>query len=125
MTIHSKPDASSEVLPEWRLDDLFGGREDPRIEADLAEAERFNAALVALKGAFVGARADPPRLGRLIAEGVGLYEQATNKLWAVGAYASLAASVGARRSRLGQVRGRYPRAHHRRSAPRPCSSPWS
>ena len=31
-----KPPANA--LPEWRLDDLYSGRDDPRIEADLAEA---------------------------------------------------------------------------------------
>ena len=93
MTLHAKPEAAGEALPEWRLDDLFSGRDDPRIELELAEAAHVNAALLALKGAFVGARADPERLGRLLAEAIGLYEAATNKLWAVGAYASLATSV--------------------------------
>jgi oligoendopeptidase F len=93
MTRHSKLEAAGEALPEWRLDDLFSDRDDPRIEVELAEAVRANAALVQLKGAFVAARAQPERLGRLLAQAIGLYEQATNKLWAVGAYASLATSV--------------------------------
>ncbi len=93
MTAHSKVSASSEVLPEWRLDDLFSGRDDPRVETELAEAARATGALAKLKGAFVAARADPESLGALIAKGVGLYEEATNRLWAVGAYASLASSV--------------------------------
>ena len=93
MTLHTKPEAAGEALPEWRLDDLFSGRDDPHIELELAEAVRANGALLNLKGAFVGARADPERLGRLLAEAIGLYELATNKLWAVGAYASLATSV--------------------------------
>ena len=93
MTVHSKPEALGEALPEWRLDDLFSGRDDPRVEATLAEAKSANGALAALEGQFVAARADPKALGRLLAEGIGLYEQATNKLWAVGAYASLATSV--------------------------------
>jgi oligoendopeptidase F len=93
MTLHTKPEAVGEALPEWRLDDLFSGRDDPRIELELAEAGRANQALLQLKGAFVAARADAPRLGLLLAEGIGFYEQATNKLWAVGAYASLASSV--------------------------------
>jgi len=93
MTLHTKPEAAGEALPEWRLDDLFSGRDDPRIEAELGEAVRANGALLSLKGAFVAARADPERLGRLLAEAIGLYEAATNKLWAVGAYASLATSV--------------------------------
>src|SRR5205085_937332 len=28
----------TDTLPEWRLDDLYAGREDPRIETDLARA---------------------------------------------------------------------------------------
>src|SRR5437762_3187003 len=80
-------------LPEWRLDDLYSSRTDPRIEADLKAAEAANTALVALKGVFLAARANAADLGALIDKGVGLYEEATNKLWSVGAYAGLAASV--------------------------------
>ena len=91
MTLHAKPEASD--LPEWRLDDLYAGREDPRIELDLEAARQANADLVELKGKLVAARADPRRLGAILARAVSLYEQATNKLWAVGAYASLQTSV--------------------------------
>jgi oligoendopeptidase F len=86
-----KPPANA--LPEWRLDDLYAGRDDPRIEADLAEAARINAEVAALQGAFVGARAEAGKLGGLIDQGVGLFQRATDKLWGVGAYASLAAST--------------------------------
>jgi len=79
-----------ELLPQWRLDDLYAGRDDPRIEADLNAAERVNNELVALKGQFVTARNEPKKLGELLDRGIGLYEQATNGLWSVGAYASLA-----------------------------------
>ncbi|MDR3514109.1 MAG: M3 family oligoendopeptidase [Caulobacteraceae bacterium] len=92
MTAHAKPTAFAD-LPEWRLDDLFSGRDDPRIEAQLAAATAANDALVKLKGAFVGARGDAARLGLLLAQGIGLYETAVNGLWAVGAYAGLSASV--------------------------------
>jgi oligoendopeptidase F len=80
-------------LPQWRLDDLYSGRDDPRIEADLTAATTANNALVALKGQFVGARTEPGRLGELLDRGIRLYEQATNGLYAVGAFASLAAST--------------------------------
>ena len=80
-------------LPHWRLDDLYGGRDDPRIEADLAAAARIAGELAALKDAFVAARGAPAELAALIDRGVGLYQGATDKLWAVGAYASLAAST--------------------------------
>ena len=84
---------AAESLPVWRLDDLYSGREDPRIEADLAEAARANAELLALKGRFVAARAEPAVLADLIDRGVTLYEQATNRLWGLGAYASMSTSI--------------------------------
>ncbi len=87
------PTLHSDTLPRWSLDDLYLGRDDPKIAADLAAAEAANSALVALKGAFVAARADPARLGALIDQGVRHYEAAVNHLWSVGAYASLAAST--------------------------------
>ncbi|MDB5454403.1 MAG: oligoendopeptidase PepF/M3 family, partial [Caulobacteraceae bacterium] len=83
----------TEALPEWRLDDLYAGRDDPRIAADLAKAKAANDALVALEGKFLAARADAKALGQLLDEGIKLYEAATNGLWGVGAYASLAASI--------------------------------
>jgi oligoendopeptidase F len=93
MTVHAKPKAAAERLPEWRLDDLFSGRDDPRIQQRLAKAAKDNDALIKLKGAFLAARGDPARLGLLLGQSIGLYEAATNGLWTVGAYASLAASV--------------------------------
>jgi oligoendopeptidase F len=90
MTAHSKITAD---LPEWSLTDLYDSREDPRIEADIAAARAANDALAALEGRFLAARADPATLGPLIDQGIGLYEQATDGLWAVGAYASMAAST--------------------------------
>src|SRR5579863_660407 len=91
MNAPAKPPA--DALPLWRLDDLYVGRDDPRIETDLAAATEHNAELAALKGAFVAARAEPAKLGALIDRGVMLCEAATNQLWGVGAYASLAAST--------------------------------
>jgi oligoendopeptidase F len=83
----------TETLPEWRLDDLYAGREDPRIEVDLAAAATANDALAALEGQFVQARSDAKALGALLDRGIRLYEEATNKLYSVGAYAALAAST--------------------------------
>ena len=83
----------TDALPQWRLDDLYADREDPRIEADLAEAASVIAKLCELKGELIAARGAPALLGERLDRGVQLYEQATNKLWGVGAYASLAASV--------------------------------
>jgi oligoendopeptidase F len=83
----------TETLPEWRLDDLYAGRDDPRIETDLADAKATNDALAAMEGRFVAARADAKLLGERLDRGIRLYEQAANKLYGVGAYASLSGSV--------------------------------
>ena len=83
----------TDSLPEWRLDDLYTDREDPRIAADLQLAADINARLVEMKGQFVAARGEPKLLGERLDQGVQLYEDATNALWSVGAYASLAAST--------------------------------
>ncbi|OYU71748.1 MAG: oligoendopeptidase F [Alphaproteobacteria bacterium PA2] len=82
-----------ETLPEWRLDDLYSDRNDPRIEADLVAARSANDELVKLKGRFLAMRADPLHLGEMLDHGIGLYEKATNGLWSVGAFASLASST--------------------------------
>jgi len=37
MTVHAKPPAAGEALPEWRLEDLFSGRDDPRVEWVIAD----------------------------------------------------------------------------------------
>lgn len=84
---------ATDNLPVWRLDDLYAGREDPRIEADLAAAAAANTELAKLQGKFVAARADAARLGAMLDQGISLYEDATNGLWSVGAYASLSAST--------------------------------
>jgi oligoendopeptidase F len=90
MTVQSKITAA---LPEWNLADLYEDRSDPRIEADILAAQAANDALAALEGQFLAARAEPAKLGALIDRGVTLYEQATDGLWVVGAYASLASST--------------------------------
>ncbi len=88
-----KTDSLPETLPIWGLDDLYAGRTDPKIESDIAAAAKANDDLAALEGRFLAARADPMALGQLIDQGVDLYEQATNGLWSVGAYASLSGSI--------------------------------
>jgi len=86
-----KPPA--EALPQWGLEDLYAGREDPRIEVDIEAGAKINAELAALKGAFIAGRKEPAKLGELIDRGIGLYQGATDKLWGVGAYAGLASSI--------------------------------
>jgi len=83
----------TDALPQWNLGDLYAGRDDPQIEADLGKAKADNDALAALKGRYVASRADARLLGELLDRGIGLYEAATNRLWALGAYAALAAST--------------------------------
>lgn len=91
MTQHTPPPA--DALPIWSLDDLYSGRDDPRLQTDLALGEATTAELAKLKGQFVAARGNGDRLGLLIDQGIGLYEKVTNLLWRAGAYASLAAST--------------------------------
>ncbi len=92
MTAHH-PVSSAEALPVWSLTDLYTGRDDPKIEADLAEAERLIAELVRFKGQFLASRGQPERLGLMLAQGVSLYEQATNLVLATGAFAGLASAT--------------------------------
>ncbi len=82
-----------DALPEWNLADLYDGRDDPRIETDLAAAKAANDELIKMKGRFTSLRSDALHLGELLDHGINLYETATNGLWGVGAYASLAAST--------------------------------
>ncbi len=83
----------TDTLPQWRLDDLYSGRDDAKIEADMAKAKAANDALAALEGRFLASRTNARVLGELLVNGIGLYERATNGLWGVGAYAGLAAST--------------------------------
>ncbi len=83
----------TENLPQWRLDDLYSDRQDPRIEADLKEAERVNGELARLEGRMLATRAQPAELGGIIDRGIQLYEDAVNLMWSVGAYGSLSAST--------------------------------
>lgn len=83
----------TETLPEWRLDDLYAGRDDPRIEADLDKARKAAAELKLHEGQLIADRAAPEALGRRLDAGIALYEVGTNALFGVGAYASLSAST--------------------------------
>ncbi|RAK56988.1 M3 family oligoendopeptidase [Phenylobacterium deserti] len=83
----------TDSLPEWRLDDLYADRSDPRIEADLKQAAQVNRQLCGLEGELLAARGDAGKLAALLDQGIGLYEQVTELLYGAGAYASLAASV--------------------------------
>ncbi len=80
-------------IPVWDLSDLYASREDPKIAADFEAARVLIAELAGLKGAFLAARADAPALGGLIDRALKLYEEATNRLGPIGAFAHLSASV--------------------------------
>ena len=97
MTVHvpiaAAPSDAADALPEWRLDDLYAGMDDPALARDLEAARAAVADLVRLKGALVGARAQAERLGTGLDQAIALYERAGDLLGAAGAYASLAAST--------------------------------
>jgi len=79
--------------PLWDLTDLYASREDARIEADLARTRGLVDELNALQGRLVGARGEPAVLGERLDRAVTLYEQASDILGGLGAYAFLAAST--------------------------------
>lgn len=79
--------------PLWDLTDLYASREDPRIEADLARAKGLVDELNALQGRLVEARSDAAVLGERLDRAIRLYEDASDILGALGAYAFLAAST--------------------------------
>ncbi|HEX8568481.1 MAG TPA: M3 family oligoendopeptidase [Caulobacteraceae bacterium] len=91
MTVH--PAVPEAALPEWSLEDLYSGRDDSRVAADLDAARAVSGELKELEGAFLAARADPDRLGGVLAQGIGLYERGADLLGAVAAYAGLQAAV--------------------------------
>ena len=79
--------------PLWDLSDLYASREDARIAADLEAARVAVAEMNGLQGRFVAERADAKALGATLDRAVALYEQASERLGALGAYAFLAAST--------------------------------
>jgi oligoendopeptidase F len=84
------PDAEA---PLWDLSDLYASRDDARIAADLDAARAGVAELGALEGQLIAAREHPAELGARLDRAVTLYEQASDALGGVAAYAFLAAST--------------------------------
>lgn len=80
-------------LPVWDLSDLYAGRDDPRVAADLAEGRALVDQLAALEGQLLAARGEPASLAAKLDEAITLYEQATDALGSLGAYAFMAAST--------------------------------
>ncbi len=81
------------ALPVWDLSDLYAGPDDPKLSADLDRAAVLASELAGREGSLIAARAEPEALGAAIDDAIDAYEGVTNLLWAVGAYASLSASV--------------------------------
>ncbi len=87
----SEPDHAD--APLWDLSDLYPSREDARVQADLETGRAAVAELNALEGKLEAARGEPATLGDRLDRAITLYEDASNALGALGAYAFLAAST--------------------------------
>ncbi|WP_292070875.1 M3 family oligoendopeptidase [Brevundimonas sp. UBA7534] len=79
--------------PLWDLSDLYGSRDDARLAADMTQARALVDELNGLQGRLAGERTDPAALGATLDRAITLYEQASDRLGALGAYAFLAAST--------------------------------
>lgn len=79
--------------PLWDLTDLYGSRDDVRIAADLARARALVDEMNGLQGRLAGQGGDPADLGAALDRAISLYEQASDVLGALGAYAFLSAST--------------------------------
>ncbi len=87
------PPAASTEPPLWDLSDLYSSREDAQIASDVADGKAVVAELGGLQGRLVEARADAALLGERLDRAITLYEQASEILGGLGAYAFLAAST--------------------------------
>ena len=79
--------------PVWDLSDLYASREDARIETDLERARALVGELNGLQGQLAAAQGEPEVLGQRLDRAISLYEQASDLLGGLGAYAFLAAST--------------------------------
>ncbi len=75
------------------LTDLYASRDDAKIGVDLTKARGLVDELNSLQGKLVAARADAQALGGLLDRAIRLYEQSSDVLGALGAYAFLSAST--------------------------------
>lgn len=82
----------STEAPLWDLTDLYASRDDVKVAADLEKARGLVDALNALKGKLA-AEQDADALGAVLDRAIHLYEQASDVLGALGAYAFLSAST--------------------------------
>lgn len=80
-------------LPLWDLSDLYSAKDDPGLKRDMEAARASVTEMNALAGTLVAARREPAVLGERLDRAITLYEQAADRLGAVGAYAFLDAST--------------------------------
>ncbi|MFN7108861.1 MAG: M3 family oligoendopeptidase [Brevundimonas sp.] len=78
--------------PLWDLTDLYASRDDAKVAADLEKARGLVDSLNGLKGKLA-AEQDADSLGAVLDQAIHLYEQASDVLGALGAYAFLSAST--------------------------------
>ena len=82
----------STEAPLWDLTDLYASRDDAKVAADLEKARGLVDSLNGLKGKLA-AEQDAASLGFVLDRAIHLYEQASDVLGALGAYAFLSAST--------------------------------
>ena len=82
----------STEAPLWDLTDLYASRDDAKVAADLEKARGLVDSLNGLKGKLA-AEQDAASLGAVLDRAIHLYEQASDVLGALGAYAFLSAST--------------------------------
>jgi len=78
--------------PLWDLTDLYASRDDAKVAADLDKARGLVEALNGLKGRLAVDQ-NAQELGQTLDRAIQLYEQASDVLGALGAYAFLSAST--------------------------------
>ena len=108
----TKAEAKLGNLPEWNLNDLYAGMDDPALQRDLAAGD---AECAAFEGAFRGKLADlAAGGGKALAEAVKRYEAIEDRLGRLYSYASLlyagATTDPARAKFYGDVRERITNA---------------
>ncbi|MEC8456370.1 MAG: oligoendopeptidase F, partial [Pseudomonadota bacterium] len=79
--------------PLWDLSDLYASRDDARLADDRTRARALVDEMNGLRGRLAGTSGDPAALGAVLDQAISLYEQASDILGALGAYAFLSAST--------------------------------
>src|SRR5215472_8482330 len=87
----SKSGGSTELwdLPEWNLDDLYAGLEDPRVARDLDQVDADSAAFEEAYKGKLAVLLEAPGGGRVLAEAVKRYETLDDLIGRLISYAGL------------------------------------